>query len=313
MTSKKYYSHPIFYPVDFRINTPAINDLQNTLTRLVWTGSTGASLLGFTRAGKTTAIELISDRIKSRSGKSIPVLRYSAHQRDQHTIRSLYVNLLSHLDLSYLTRQKTETLIEKLLMYMAETAKKHHVKQIILAVDEAQRLAIPQIDVFAELDDRLRKEYSVSLMCLFIGNQEQMGRLLNAVHEGRNEHIEGRFFRQSFRFGGLRSKADVWFCLNQYDQLRYPANGPTYTEYFIPKDYANGFRLGSLADSVWSEFRSYQKTVSAKDWAMEYFIRAINLLLTDYLTKFGSVAYSSDMISECINVSGLIPELEFCE
>ncbi|MES9972967.1 MAG: AAA family ATPase [Candidatus Thiodiazotropha sp.] len=313
MHAKDYYGHPIFYPVEFRLITPAIKQLQNVLTRLVWTGATGASLLGFTRAGKTTAIELISDKIKSRSGNKIPVLRYSAHQRDQHTIRSLYVNLLTHLDLPYRTREKTEILIDKLLMFIAETAKKHQVKQVIMAVDEAQRLAIPQIDVFAELDDRLRKEYSVSLMCLFIGNQEQMGRLLDAVHEGRNEHIEGRFFRQSFRFGGLRSKADVSYCLKQYDQLRYPYDGPTYTEYFIPSDYGNGFRLTTLAGSIWSGFRRYHKTLGAKEWAMEYFVRTVNLLLTDYLTKYGAANYSDDMISECINVSGLIPELELRE
>lgn len=313
MHGKDYFGHPIFYPAEFRIITPAIKELQSILTRLVWTGATGASLLGFTRAGKTTAIELISDKIISRSGNKIPILRYSAHQRDQHTIRSLYVNLLAHLDLPYITREKTEVLIDKLLMFIAETAKKHVVKQVIMAVDEAQRLAIPQIDVFAELDDRLRKEYSVSLMCLFIGNQEQMGRLLDAVHEGRNEHIEGRFFRQSFRFGGLRSKADVSYCLKQYDQLRYPNNGPTYTEYFLPNDFENGFRLTTLASPIWAEFRRYQKTLGVKNWAMEYFVRTVNLLLTDYLTKYGVENYSDDMIRECINVSGLIPEIELRE
>jgi hypothetical protein len=313
MRSKEYFSHPIFYPVKFRINTPVVKELQNNLTRLVWTGATGASLLGFTRAGKTTAIELISDKIKARSGKTIPVIRYSAHQRDQHTIRALYENILSHLQLHYRPGQKTEVLVENLLMHLAETAKSYYVNQLIFAIDEAQRLAIPQIDIFAELDDRLRKEYSISLMCLFIGNQEQMGRLLDAVHEGKNEHIEGRFFRQTFRFGGLRTKKDVKYCLRQYDLLRYPNSGPRYTEYFLQKEYMKGFRLESLADTIWEVFRDCSLDHQIKDWAMEYFVRSVNLLLVDYLPKYGASSFSENMVRECILVSGLIPEIELHE
>ena len=312
-TGSDAYLHPIFDPVRFRINTLATIELQNNLTQLVWTGATGASLLGFTRAGKTTAMELNVDKIKARSGHTIPVIRYAVHRRDQHRIRSLLANISAHLDLRYKVRDTAEQLSENLITYLAETAKSHHVNQIVMSIDEAQRLAIPQIDLFAELDDRLRKEYSISLLCLFVGNQEQMGRLLDEVYNGENEHIEGRFFRQTFRFRGLRSAQDVAFCLKQYDQLRYPINGPCYTEYFLPDDYASGFRLASLADSIWAGFHSYQKGLDIKDWAMEYFVRAVNTLLTDYLYKYGAKDYCPDMFKNCIEISGLQPTVYVSE
>lgn len=309
MTHDAIHEHPIFDAVRFRINTPSVEALQTNLTRLVWTGATGAAMLGFTRAGKSTAVELITHRIKARSGHSIPVIRYSSHRRDKSTIRALYENIFSHLGLHHTTRQSTEGLASNLLMFLAETAKCHHVTQLLMLIDEAQRLAIPQIDLFAELDDRLRKEYSTALMCVFVGNQEQMGRLLREVYNGENEHIEGRFFRQTFRFTGLRSVDDVRFCLNQYDTLRYPQHGPTYTECFLPIAYANGFRLASLAKSMWSEFRAYRQDLDIDEWAMEYFVRAVNPLLTDYLPKFGAHAYSGEMFRNCISVSGLAPTM----
>lgn len=306
--SIEIYSHPIFDPVQFRILTPPITELQDILTQLVWTGATGASLLGFSRAGKTTGIELSTDKIKARNGRQIPVIRYSAHRRDKHTIRALYENIMTQLDIHYSSTHKSEKIFSNLLTYLAETAEAHHVTQLIMVIDETQRLAIPQIDVFAELDDRLRKEYSVSLMCLFVGNKEQMGELLKEVNKAENDHIKGRFFRQSFRFSGLRSLEDVRFCLEQYDKLRYPEGGPTITEYFLPEDYAKGFRLASLTESVWGEFRLCQKDLHINDWAAEYFVRSVNTLITDYLPKFGVDKYNADMFRNCINVSGLYPD-----
>jgi hypothetical protein len=304
-SSNTFDIHPIFDPVRFRINTPPIKELHTNLTRLVWTGATGAALLGFTRGGKTTAVEMVSENITSRSGHCIPVIRYSVHRRDQHRIRSLLENISAHLKLNYHSHDSAEALSANLLMYLAETAKSHHVNQLIFVIDEAQRLAIPQIDLFAELDDRLRKEFSMMLMCLFVGNLEQMGRLLDEVRQGENEHIEGRFFRQTLRFRGLRSKGEVKFCLSQYDKLRYPNKGPTYTEYFLQKAFTDGFRLASLFSSIWEEYKIVQKELSTKEWAMEYFVRAVNTLLTDYLPKFGVNKYTSDMFRRCIDVSGL--------
>lgn len=301
--------HPIFNPMRFRINTPAIEALRRNLTRLVWTGATGAALLGFTRAGKTIALELLGSSLQARNGHAIPVITYATHRRDKHTIRALYENIHSHLNLEYKRSTGTERLCSHLLMHLAEIAKAHHANQLVMMIDEAQRLAIPQIDLFAELDDRMRKEYSISLMAVFVGNLEQMGRLLDEVHKGENEHIEGRFFRQTFRFTGLRSVDDVRFCLAQYDTRRYPENGPTYTENFLEHAYANGFRLVSLAQSIWGEFALCRKELHIDDWAMEYFVRAVNILLTDYLPKFGTHAYSDEMFHRCIDVSGLYPDM----
>lgn len=307
------FAHPIFSATHFRIQTKAVVELKENLTRLVWTGATGAALLGFSRAGKTTALLLMEDQIKARNGHQMPILFYSAHRRDQHTIRALYESIYKHLGLDYRRNEKMETLVANLLMHLAETARSRHLDRVVMLIDEAQRLAIEQIDVFAELDDRLRKEYSIALICLFVGNLEQMGRLLEEVKKGQNEHIEGRFFRQILRFTGLRSVDDVRFCLEQYDQLRFPKKGPTYTEHFLPEAYTQGFRLASLAESMWSEYQRCKHEWHLNDWPMESFIRAVNTLLTDYLHTFGTEEYSAEMFRKCINISGLRPGITLDE
>ena len=101
--------------------------------------------------------------------------------------------------------------------------------------------------------------------------------------------------------------------MSQYDKLRYPKNGPTYTEYFLPKAYAKGFRLASLVDSIWGEFRACKQQLPITDWAMENFVRAVNTLLTDYLPKFGVNRYNSEMFRHCIDISGMYPSIEIDE
>ena len=312
MEAIDYDAHPIFDPIEFRINTPPVENLKNKLTRLAWTGACGAALLGYSRAGKSYGIQLVENEIESRAGKRIPVVRYSTHKRDSPGIRSLYENMLTRFCVYYKPHWKTEKLSDSLLTYLAEKARAADVKQLILAVDETQRLTISQIDLFSELLDVLEQEFKIALICLFIGNREQMGRLLKVIEEGENEHIYGRFFNQKFRFYGLKSDQEVEFCLNQYDTLRYPENGPTYTEFFMKDEYEKGFRMASLAESLWDGFIKCKKAMNKpiNDWSMDSFVRTVNPLLTDYLSKFGSEAYSQDMLMECIKLSGLYPKLD---
>lgn len=74
---------------------------------------------------------------------------------------------------------------------------------------------------------------------------------------------------------------------------------------FLPQAFANGFRLSSLASSIWNEFRKYKGPL-VEDWAMDFFLRAVNLLLTDYLGQDGVDSYKPELFGSCIEVSGLV-------
>lgn len=286
-----------------------IEKLRDDINTLVWTGYTGAAVLGFSRAGKTSALQVLYDDIHGRDGRKVPVLMYSAHRRDKTTIRSLYENILNRLNVHYVSTNRTELLVRQLVEFLSNTAADSNAKQIILAVDETQRLSIAQIDVFAELDDILRSEFGISMMCLFIGNKEQMGTLLERIYSGENQHICGRFFRRQYKFHGLRSIEDVEACLRQYDTKRFPAEGPTYTEFFLPEDYKKGFRLASVTNTIWRVYRAHKQHAGVSEWAMDYFIRATNILLVDYLTRYGVDRLSDEMFDNCIRLSGLYPEM----
>lgn len=304
------YNHPILDDTQFMIETPATIDLLNEITRLIWLGGTGASVIGFSCAGKTTALIMIQNKIISRSGKTVPVIRHYVHRRDQKTIKQLLKNILNRLDIDYLDRDAAEDMVERLTIFMVEKAHNYNSKNILFVVDEAQRLNINQIDLFAELFDILKEAYSILLTVVFVGNREQLSNLLKTITNGDNEHIEGRFFRRVIRFHGIRNHDDVRFCLSQYDKIRFPApDGPSCTEYFLSDDCANGFLLEHLSSPVWSVFKKYKKDLQIEDWGMKHFTQAIKILLTDYLHNQGATSFSIEMFEHCIEVSDLVSDL----
>ena len=305
-----YKDHPIFDPILFRIWTPHIIMLQESITKLVWLGATGAVVVGFSRAGKTSAFEMIKSNILDRAGNKVPVVVYSVHRRDCKTIKQLYKHIFSKLKLDFKRNDDYEDFADKLCMHLAEMANNTNSKSVVFAVDEAQRLSIAQLDLFAELCDVLAQEYSLLLTVIFVGNREQLKRLLDKITNGENEHIEGRFFRRKIEFHGLESLSDVEYCLEQYDKYSSPySDNPCCTECFLPEAYADGFRMKSLSTSIWRVFSEYRKDLHIREWGMEYFIISTKLLLTDYLPRIGVDSYSDDVFRQCIELSNLVSDL----
>lgn len=122
-------------------------------------------------------------------------------------------------------------------------------------------------------------------------------------------HIYGRFFRQHIKFKGLRSEGDVRDCLQQYDILRYPAQGPTYAEYFLPDTMADGWALADMAKDLWSAFVAHTQGLGIQYWGMQYFISTVNTLLCDVLPRCGHRNYEPEHIHECLHISGILPDL----
>lgn len=279
-------SNIIFDPINFRIDTPPIKALKKEIIKLVWTNALGAAVIGFSQAGKSTAITQMDGHIKDRNGKITPIEVYAVHRRDRNTILALYYNICNYLKLPVANSRDVERMSGQILSYFAEVAWNNKTNKVILFVDEAQRLKINQLDVFAELQDKLKIMFGVLLIIVFVGNKEQLSTLLNKISKGENQHLEGRYFLRSIEFHGLKSAREVAACLKQYDNSRDPKTGLRFTECFIEEEFNKGFRLEDISPIMWSVFREYKKQYGLKSWGMGNFICSVNLLLTDYLPQF---------------------------
>lgn len=192
---------------------------------------------------------------------------------------------------------------------MADTMDQHGLNQCLLLVDECQRLSPRQFNVFAELYDRLRS-IRRTVLVVFVGNDAETWRLIDAMGTQQYAHIHGRFFLHRLTFRGLRSEQEVRHCLAQYDSMRYPPeSGRTYVEEFLPDAVKSGFRLASVSGLLWRTFREHQKRLRLDSWGMQSFTITANSLLTDFLPRYGIDRLSEEMVEEALRLSGLMTSI----
>jgi len=305
-----YFDHPVFNPFELVIETPSMKSLHEQIHQWLWTGATGALVIGKKRTGKSTAMIELGNQLYTRNNKSVPVHRFTVKKRDKPTIRSLFRNMCISADIPITKYSDADEMSDSFMHYLLDKVHDYQTNRVVLIVDEMQRLKSYQFDAFAELYDQLRDPFGISLMVIFVANDPECNKLIKIMQDESHQHIHGRFFTLRTDFLGLTSEKNVKSCLRQYDTLRFPLDmGPTYTEYFLAKDFKNGFRLASLSRPIWSVFREYKKNYKLKSWGMQYFITATNTILTDFLPHYGIDSFSEEMVHEAIKVSGLVPSL----
>ena len=228
---------------------------------------------------------------------------------DRKSLRAVFYDLCDSSGLKAGSRDTREVLAGRYLHYLLDKVTSMRCPYIALFVDEAQRLVPRQFNAFAELYDKLERKH-VSLSVVFVSNEQESTALFNTImNKSDYAHVRGRFFHRVRDFYGLTNEADVKYCMGQFDVLRYPKDGPTYTEHFLPKEVAAGWRFASLSKDVWRIYAQYKKAYKIRSWGMKYFGVAICTLLSDYLPRFGVDAFEDEMFRECIKISQLIPDL----
>jgi len=304
--------HPLFNPTVFFIPTPMIDDLRARIERWLWCGASGGYIVGSARIGKSRALQFLSHHLTTRTGEALPVVRINLKGRDKKTIASVWRNMLYAIGQAPASdRELSDTMSIRVTAYFAEQSLRNKNRQIVLVVDEFQRLLIRQLAAFAELYDEL-VELGVHLIVVFVGNEGESEHLLEQISDHQYEHLYGRFFMQRYHWHGLRSREAVGVCLKEFAKVKYPADtGPTLLQSFLPLLHKQDWHLTSLATPLWQIYREeYGKPLKLSSWPMQYFIATVKTLILDYLPRYG--VNSPEMIEEMIRyslaVSGLPTE-----
>ena len=298
--------HPIFDEDRFYLNTLKIKSLKETILSWIWTGAMGGMIIGYSRTGKSTAIDGLCDQIIWRNGKQIPCVCFRMGDRDVKNITTIFRGLCFKRNLRTKTRLNTDEFANNIIINLAELCHEARSKRIIIFVDEMQFLRPRQFNAFAEIHAGL-KDLKVLASVIFIGNDPDCIQLYKQITDTeRYRHIFGRFFTRKTRFEGITSREEVEHCLTQYDTLQYPENGPTYTQYFLDDAKRKKWRLASISLDVWSEYNDYVKGANITSWGMQYFTATVRVLLCDTLREHGIDAYDPLMIKNALNMSGVL-------
>ena len=192
---------PLLSPLTPTLQTAPATELFQKLTQWLWTGKVGAIVTGPARVGKTTALETVGRQLRDRRDRPVPVFISSVDRLDHPTVKSLNWQLCADAGIKTTQRQTSYQLSTMFAHGLLDSADRAGVGQIVLLVDECQRLTPDQFDAFADLYNKLRVKKRL-LLTVFVGNDQETGRLADTMSSSAYAHIRGRFFREHLTFHG---------------------------------------------------------------------------------------------------------------
>ncbi|WP_434674456.1 ATP-binding protein [Pseudomonas sp. R1-15] len=269
----------------YLIPTFSIGETYALVLKVIRRRDSGLVIWGHTRYGKTWAM-MYCQQCLVQDFPDFPVVIYNAKREVFATKGNFYNSLLAVV--GHKQSNDNVSISKKhlrLVNFMEQAALKDPRQVYILFVDEAQRLQQPHYDWIKDIYNDLRLK-GVTLLPILVGQQQlldQKKALLKSGVEG--EAIVNRFMLYEHPFRGIREKEDFATCLGFFDSTPYPATTSwTFTKFFLPQAYANGFRLAHVKDILWDAFcDSYQelKLKSKMEIPMQYFSKTIEIILRD--------------------------------
>lgn len=214
----------------------------------------GAIIYGLPRIGKTQGIRYLMDNVSDLLGSSIPITLISCweYTASGTTENRFFSEMLHALGYELVGSGTAAAKRRRVIDCMVERASDVHEHRYLILVDEAQWLSDAHYRFLMDLHNQL-KMADIRLIVLLVG-QPELQEIKENLRSARKRHLLGRFMTGSHRFNGVAGLPDFRRMLNALDQgSEYPiGSGITFTQYFVPKAFAAGWRLSEHADRIWS-------------------------------------------------------------
>lgn len=282
------------------------------LKRWLATGNQGAVIYGRPRLGKTSATRWVLGMIQEAYGKvpyvEVPIRRQ--HLQNEGAFFQFLSKCCRH---KYYKKGTIADKRDRLLESLLSRARRSTIRMVILFIDEAQDLEELHYQWLRNISNEMDMA-GCRLFCLLVGQPELADKRKSLLAEGM-EQIVGRFMTETWGFSGLTSSIQLKEVLIGFDSALYPKlDGIPFVSYFVPKAFQNGFRLESLYDRLWDEFRKQWNNLLIDrpiEVGMQYVSSAITNLLNDASQKdCRDLLIDEKKIQRCIDRSGFFDAMK---
>ncbi|MEG6520870.1 ATP-binding protein [Desulfotomaculum sp. 1211_IL3151] len=303
---------PKTHPVEtgrYLIATKAIDQLCDTVTTWVDTRCPGGIIHGRPRLGKTRAIQYLINELSNENGLLLPVCSATCRQYRAPSEVNFFEDMLKdvgHAIVGGLASSKRD----RLSKFFIEKAEWSRTNRIVLIIDEAQRLQQIQydwlMDIYNELDNN-----GISMTVVLVG-QDELLHQRSVFMTLKKVQIVGRFMVHTFKFEGVKKVSDLMTCMAGYDEYsEYPeTSNCSFTRYFFPDLFENGFRLQLYAHELFEVFKELRQENGIKK-ALEIPMQYVTLTIEYCLKRYGINGKNIDKLGkihwrEAVEHSGYI-------
>jgi hypothetical protein len=303
------FEHPIL-STEYRLMTPTLMAVIQIACFKVMMRKTGVVFTGEPRIGKTRCCEALVDEIPKKF-KNVYAFLIPASNKDKEANRASIIHQLIDLEkikppprTPFIQRQAM--LVERLKLRAASA----NAKQIVMLIDELQRLSSADFHQLADIYNKLRG-YNITLTVISFA-MPSIERKIVEFLESDDRHIIGRFLSEVKPLYGITSKKDLSVILSLYDtdQAFPEASSDSFTKNVLPKAYASGFRLADLSDDLWREMSKVAVGKYVANLPMEHVTQTVAYLFLVLSHEDNPhMTVPTDLIEEAIIESNF---KEFC-
>lgn len=238
--------------------TPSIIRAYAEISEAVAERDPGISFVAFSRFGKTFAISVLADQLNA-AFPDVPVLCTNATEHKVFSEPTFYSELLQGCTRAPVGQAKARDLRNKLVRYLWTLAESRNSDRIVLFVDEAQNWTEPELTALRDISNDLELFAGVVLLVNLFG-APPLANLRGALLQSGRTDLVGRFMVRQYEFQGITSVLDFAATAKCYDDVsisEFPAGtGVSFTEFFMPLAFRDGWRLEHEAALVWECFQS---------------------------------------------------------
>lgn len=271
-------SHPVLER-GYCLPTPMLEYTYRLVRDYVWTKRTGIYFYGTPRLGKSTCAEEIKFLINEEFPQAYVVL-VSIVGTMRNSESHMFRQILEAEKHALADRTSPHVLLKNLKTDIIFQVHRRQGKQFVLILDEMHLLTDMDLQQLLVLHNALALE-KIKMTTVAFAQPEILHRVTGLMTKNQRQII-GRFLSRPHPFKGCSSLQELLELLKGYDEnSEFPENsGWSYTRFFLPEAYENGFRLYKFAASIWEKLCEAAGTKDGDSIPMEHLCLTIEHLLT---------------------------------
>ncbi|SCK09608.1 hypothetical protein VAR608DRAFT_0359 [Variovorax sp. HW608] len=249
-----YASHPVV-SCSAHVATPVVEVTEKLISQVVFTREVGHYWIGEPRIGKSFAIDLIADTLAKKFPEALVQIWIAKdHARESET--NFYADVL--LDLGHgAVRGNMSDKRTDVIQTVIGQCRSANCKTFVLIADEAQNWGEFELGNLKGLVNDIVRIGKLTVVTIFFAHPMIETERTKMLKFNRTDLID-RFLAFRHTFGGIGSGEDLKTTLDAYDNPRrhqYPEDsGICFSQFFLPKSYGFGWRLGQEAEAAWKAF-----------------------------------------------------------
>lgn len=290
-----------------KMPTPAVKEAFEIIRGVIVHYEPSACFAAESRFGKTYGIDVLRQTLP-QSFPGLPMFSVAAKEHDRPSERSLYTDLLLDCRHGAADSGTATARRSRLLNMWIATAQASNSDRLLLFVDEAQNWGEDDYTRLRDLSNDLAAR-EVRLIVVLFAHPSILVIRTSLLGQRRTDLI-GRFMLRPAAFRGVSSLADlaqVAKCYDDPEVSEFPAGtGISYSRFFLPRAYEEGWRLEKEAGRCWAAFSN----VAAKhggnyQLGMQWVTSAIReFLYCHWRAEHGDPADAGDIWDEAVSASG---------